>query len=125
VTILDASAVLGLLQGEPRASVVVSHLDEAAMSAVNHAEVVGKLVVAGMSAAMADGVVRLLHIDVVPFNEHHAILAGELRSSTSHLGLSLGDRACLATALVDGSAVVTLDRRWDALDLGIAMVVCD
>ena len=34
-------------------------------------------------------------------------------------GLSLGDRACLALASLTGRIVVTADRVWPELDLGI------
>ena len=123
MTILDASAVLGLIQAEPRANGVLSYLVDGAMSAVNHAEVVGKLVDVGMPATMAAELVDRLHIEVLPFTERHAVVVGELRSRTSRFGLSLGDRACLATGLVEGRHVVTLDRMWAELDLGLGIVV--
>ena len=124
MTILDASAVLGLIQGERRASSVVHHLADAAISAVNHAEVIGKLVDVGMPASIAAGLLPRLHIEVVPFTQRHALIAGELRPVAAHLGLSVGDRACLATALVEGDTAVTLDRAWADLDIGIPIVLC-
>lgn len=123
MTILDASAVLGLIQAEPRANGVVSYLVDAAMSAVNHAEVIGKLTDVGMPATMAAEVVDRLHIEVLAFTERHAVVVGELRSRTSRFGLSLGDRACLATGLIEGGRVVTLDRRWAEIDLDVPIVV--
>jgi ribonuclease VapC len=123
VTILDASAVLGLIQAEPRADGVLSYLADGAMSAVNHAEVIGKLVDVGMSATMAAELVDRLHIEVLPFTDRHAVVVGELRSRTSRFGLSLGDGACLATGLIDGGQVVTLDRMWAEIDLDVPVVV--
>jgi PIN domain nuclease of toxin-antitoxin system len=38
---------------------------------------------------------------------------------TRGLGLSLADRACLALAIERGAAVLTADRTWAELDLGI------
>ena len=54
-----------------------------------------------------------------PFDESLALEAGFLRTSTRQYGLSLGDRACLALALREGAPVVTADRTWANLDLGI------
>lgn len=123
MTVLDASAILGLVLGEPRARSVLDHLDGASVSAVNHAEVVGKLTSVGMPSPIVAEVIERLDVDIVPFTDIHAVLAGELRSLTAAVGLSLGDRACLATALDLGAAVVTLDRAWVDLDLGIPIIV--
>ena len=46
-----------------------------------------------------------------------------LRSVTRHAGLSLGDRACLALGDRLGCPVVTADRVWASLDVGVAIVV--
>jgi len=51
------------------------------------------------------------------------VVVGELRSRTSRFGLSLGDRACLATGLVDGGEVVTMDSMWAEIDLDVPIVV--
>jgi ribonuclease VapC len=58
-------------------------------------------------------------IRVEPFTEAQAVLAASLRLATRHLGLSLGDRACLALAISMGAAVYTSDSRWSE-----AVVVC-
>jgi PIN domain nuclease of toxin-antitoxin system len=43
----------------------------------------------------------------------------DLRRPTSHLGLSLADRACLALALRLGLPIVTADRAWAELELAV------
>lgn len=125
MTVIDASAILGLLFREDRANPVVGYLADAGISAVNLAEVVGKLADVGIPASVAVDLVHRLNLDVLPFTERHAVIAGELRAATSRLGLSLGDRACLATGLIDGDRVVTLDRAWSDTDLGVPIVVFD
>ena len=122
MTIVDASAVLGLLLAEQRAARVVGYLSDAGISTVNLSEVVGKLADAGMSPSMTSDLHHRLNLRVVDFGEDHAAIAGGLKP-TSPLGLSLGDRACLATGLLDGDRIVTLDRAWSRLDLEVPIVV--
>ncbi len=69
-----------------------------------------------------EGVTELLDhlaLQTVPFGQNQAFQVGILRTATRHLGLSLGDRACLALALYKGLSVVTTDRAWQSLDVGI------
>jgi PIN domain nuclease of toxin-antitoxin system len=121
--VLDASAVLTLLHDEPGASEVTPWIAEVVMSAVNLAEVVGKLLEAGMPEQPAVRAIEGLALDVVAFDAAMAVRAGALRPSTRSLGLSLGDRICLATAQELELPVVTADRTWRELDIGIPIYV--
>jgi PIN domain nuclease of toxin-antitoxin system len=87
------------------------------------AETIGKLIDAGMTGANAIASVELLHLKVIDFDEEMARVAGSLKQSTKKLGLSLGDRCCLALGIVRGSIVVTADRLWSRLRLGIQVEV--
>jgi len=51
------------------------------------------------------------------------LAAGLLRASTRRFGLSLGDRACLALAQQLQAPVLTTDRVWERLDIGVPIVV--
>jgi PIN domain nuclease of toxin-antitoxin system len=113
--VLDASAVLALLHEEPGASEVAPWIGEGAISTVNAAEVVGKLIEAGMPDGAALDALDGLGLD----DPEMGAQAGILRGRTRALGLSLGDRACLATALVLDMPVVTADRNWGQLDVGL------
>lgn len=117
--VLDASAVLALLGNEPGSGAVEDALGSALLSSVNLAEVVSKLSDRGMPEAEWRVVLRLLDVEVRPFESSHALLCATLRRRTRGLGLSLGDRACLALALAERSPVLTADRRWLELDVGI------
>ena len=64
-----------------------------------------------------------LHIEVIPFDTADAYLAADLRQPTQQYGLSLGDRACLALARQLRVAVLTADRRWAELDIGLDVQV--
>jgi ribonuclease VapC len=55
--------------------------------------------------------------EVVPFTEASATSAAMLRTVTRHLGLSLGDRTCLALAIEFNADVYTADRAWKELQL--------
>jgi len=56
---------------------------------------------------------------VMAFTEDQARVAGTLVRETRRLGLSLGDRACLALALELNAPVYTADRIWKKISLGI------
>ena len=78
--VLDASAVLCLLQEEKGAERVALALPDAVIGAVNYSEVVGKLVETGMGEATADGLIDTLQLKVIPFDRIQARLAGALRA---------------------------------------------
>lgn len=110
--VLDASALLCLMNGEPGAERVAAVLPRAVISAVNLAEVATKLNELGADADEARALLAPLHLVVVPFEEGTAFVAGALRAATRAYGLSLGDRACLALAALRRSPALTSDRAW-------------
>lgn len=119
--VLDASAVLAVINEEPGSDRIEAHLRTAPISAVNLAEVVTKLHERGFGDAAIDEALHLLALDVRPFEPDVAIVAGKLRGATRHAGLSLGDRACLAFAHDLDATALTTDRAWDGLDIGVAI----
>jgi PIN domain nuclease of toxin-antitoxin system len=121
--VLDASAVLAILQQETGSDRWADSLEAAALSAVNLSEVVAKLLELGMPADKALAAVAALGLEVVAFDREQAIVAAQLREPTKHLGLSLGDRACLALAQATHSPVLTADRLWDKLNFGIKILI--
>ena len=121
--VLDASALLALLNDESGAQRVQRILRESVVGAVNVCETVGKLINAGMPAAVARSSLELLGLEVVPFDAELAYRAGALIAETKHLGLSLGDRSCLALGAMLNRTVVTADRIWSKLTIGVAIEV--
>lgn len=121
--VLDASALMALIRGEPGADRVAGYLPEAVISTVNQAEVQTKLVAAGLEEQLAWWHIAEAGCLAVPFDEDHARIAGGLVEVTRPLGLSLGDRACLALAIQRQATAYTTDRAWKTLDLGIEIEV--
>lgn len=121
--VLDASAVLCLLKGENGADRVIDALPRSSISAVNISEVYAKLADAGGSEAKIAHAIGVLHLKVEPFDDEQARAAGMLRPATKALGLSLGDRACLALARGKSASALTTDRVWTELPevLGISV----
>lgn len=115
-SVVDASVVLALLNGEAGADEASEILAEGAfLGAVNLAEVVGRLADAGHSEAEIRGVLGRLNLEVAPFDETDAWRSGLLREATRVRGLALGDRACLALAERLRLPAVTADRAWKGL----------
>ena len=117
--VLDASALLALLNAEAGSQRVERALPTAVISAVNLSEVVGKLVDTGLSAQEIRAAIAPLAIEVHPFDRGAAHATGELRAVTRSHGLSLGDRACLALGRELRAPVLTADRRWARLNVDV------
>jgi PIN domain nuclease of toxin-antitoxin system len=117
--VLDASAVVVVLRDEAGAPLVRSLMAGALMSAVNASETAARLVEMGTPASQASRAVRALNLAIVPFDADLAWRTADLRRLTRGTGLSLADRACLATAERYSAVAVTADRAWAKLKLGI------
>lgn len=113
--VLDASALLALLNGEPGSETVAAVVSEAVISSVNLSEVVAKLADHGMDERDLRGLIDGLGLSVVAFDEAQAYAAGLTRPSTRSVGLSLGDRACLALARLRKAPAYTTDPSWRAV----------
>ena len=123
IAVLDASALVAVARKERGFGSVVPFLDEAVLSTVNVAEVIDVLGRFGNSPEFVSEMLADLGVGLEPFSERQAFLAADIAVQTRHLGLSLGDRACLALAGDLGGVVVTADRVWGEVDLGIEVVV--
>lgn len=122
--VLDASAILALLNDEPGAEKITPELlSRATTSAVNLAEVQTILVREGGDPDESWALVIDPISDVEPFTAEHARIAGTLIQKTKPLGLSLGDRACLALAIALDAPVYTTDQLWRKLKLGVPIHV--
>jgi PIN domain nuclease of toxin-antitoxin system len=115
--VLDASALLSILLDEPGQDRVNQILDRSQIHAVNLAEVIGRLVRAGMPPEKAVAALGRLYLEVEEeFGTRQAEFCGALLGTRRDLGLSLGDCVCLTMAASLGAVAVTADRRWKELD---------
>lgn len=108
--VLDASALLAFLQGEPGADRVEEDLDGAVVGAANWAEVAQKVCAAGADWGIASGLLLSYRLTVEPVSVADAEAAAAMWRRGS--GLSLGDRLCLGLAERLGATALTADRAW-------------
>ena len=116
--VLDASALLAYLQHEPGSDLVKAVIGDAVVSTVNWTEVVQKMSGLDDETETVRRSLQSLGLTFVPFSIAQAEIAGRLRKNTGNLGLSLGDRACLALGIDAGETVYTADRVWLQLKIG-------
>jgi ribonuclease VapC len=119
VIVLDSSAVLASFFGEPGFERVDDALPEAMISVVNAIEVLTRLARDDHDIDRMAARLRATGVSFEPLDWEQVLIASALdRSGRAH-GLSLGDRCCLALAMVHALPVLTADRVWAQLDLGI------
>ncbi len=115
--VIDTSVILAVVRRERGGERLQDYLDDAQMSTVNLAETVTKCIELGLDPEPAITLVRESGIALIDLDADRAILAGQLRRKARKGVLSLGDRACIATASLSGRTAVTADRIWATLDL--------
>jgi PIN domain nuclease of toxin-antitoxin system len=120
--VLDSSAVLALLQGEPGADEVEGVLEGALMSCVNLSEVLQKAEQHGVDTEGLEYDLEALGIEFRDFDMPAVRPAADLWSDRNEL--SLGDRACLALAKLTDATAITADGRWvrSGTDVDVRMI---
>jgi PIN domain nuclease of toxin-antitoxin system len=124
--VLDSSALLASLLGEAGAATVEAEYYHAVISTVNLAEVVEILGRRGNTPEQVRQVVEQLKIPAIPPEAEVAVMAGLFRTDTKKIGLSLGDRFCLALGRSLGAPVLTSDQAWlqvaDLLEVRVELI---
>ena len=121
--VLDASSVIALINREKGCEIVEKYLEDSIISTVNFAEVIA-VVNRELFKTEADRIEGLKLItdtlpQIIDFDINQAIISAEFDSITKKYGLSLGDIACLALAKYKNIPVLTADKAWSKLNLGI------
>jgi len=115
-SVLDSSAILAVLDLEKGAEKVASLLSNSMVSSVNVAEVLTKLIERNISLENALEDFLKLGLEIIEFDVKQAAKVAQLRPLTKHLGLSLGDRSCLALAILENAVAITADKTWTKLN---------
>lgn len=123
VSVFDSSAVLAIVFDEPGADRALERLDGGLISSVNYSEALAKMIQKGFAAADAIEGLAAMTLQLMPFDKAQAEETAQLRESTAHKGLSIGDRACLALAASRQAVAITTDRAWADLALGMQIEI--
>lgn len=121
--VLDASAILAILNREPGHDVVTQHLEGAVISAVNYSEVLKKAIEVGSSLAAARFHLENFALTVVPFDHRQAAHTAEIWPLGRKVGLSFADRACLALGIERAANIITGDKRWKEAGLDVRITL--
>ena len=119
--VFDSSALIAILRQEPGSDVGEQSLNDALISTVNLAEVATYLARNSVPPETINRALTAFPIEVVPFDREQGLIAGCLYPACKSLGLSLGDRACLALAKSKSLPVLTADKAWLKLEIDVAV----
>ena len=111
-SLLDTSAMIALLKKEPGYEILEEVIARSAMSAVNLSELVAVLSRNHIKEDEIDEIINDIVPEVIPFSEEIATQTGKLIKHTRDLGLSLGDRACIASGIFHNMTIYTTDKAW-------------
>jgi PIN domain nuclease of toxin-antitoxin system len=110
--LLDSSAIFALLKKESGYEVLEEVIATSAISTVNLSEIASVLTRSNINEDEIDEIIKDLVPEVIPFTDDIAIYAGKLLAVTNKHGLSLGDRACIATGIIHNMSIYTTDKAW-------------
>ena len=117
--VFDSSVLIAILRQEPGSDVGEQSLNDALISTVNLAEVATYLARNSVPPETINDALAAFPIEVVPFDREQGLIAGCLYPACKSLGLSLGDRACLALAKSKSLPVLTADKAWLELEVNV------
>ena len=117
--VFDSSVLIAILRQEPGSDVGEQSLNDALISTVNLAEVATYLARNSVPPETINDALAAFPIEVVPFDREQGLIAGCLYPACKSLGLSLGDRACLALAKSKSLPVLTADKAWLELEINV------
>ncbi len=110
--VLDASALMSLINGEPGSILVQQHLDKACISSVNFTEVLGKMLEQGVPVLEAKRVLDNFNFEIIAFDEKQILGTSLLKLETKKYGFSLADCVCLNLGKILKLPILTSDKIW-------------
>src|SRR5438093_964542 len=120
--VLDASAVIALVNKERGAEKVRPLMPHAVISAVNYCETIQCLRRSGIPLEEVKAALTPLVPRPIPFDESLAYVAASMHEQTRDHGLSFGDCACLALARSLDLPAVTAEQEWEKIDVGVRVI---
>jgi PIN domain nuclease of toxin-antitoxin system len=121
--VLDASALIALVNNEPGGEKVRPVMLHAIISAVNFCETIQRLRRGSMPIEAVTAALTPLVREPVPFDTSLAYIAASIHEKTRSAGLSFADCACLALALSRNLPAMTTEREaWDRVDVGVRII---
>ncbi len=120
--VIDSSAILALINKESGWEKVADIIENSYLSTVNYSEIIDKLLYYKFTFKEIQQIFDKLKINVINFDRSIALETAKLKKLTKQYGLSLGDRACIATALLNDSDIVTADKIWLKLKLPVKII---
>jgi ribonuclease VapC len=121
--IIDSSAFLAGYFKETGGDFVQNTKITRIMSSVNIAEVMCVLTRRNINPTIAEQGISFFTDKIIPFTAAQAVRTGIIQTQTKHLGLSLGDCACLALAEELQLPILTADKAWLTARLGVEVVL--
>lgn len=121
--VLDASALLALINKEKGYEIVEKYLPDSIMSSINLAEVATVLMRLDIPFDEVTDLLSNIMKEIIPFDERQAYIAARWYQKTKTFGLSLADRACLALAESKKLSVITADKAWANIDKSIEVIL--
>lgn len=115
--ILDASALLALIQNEPGTEIIKSLLKVSVMSTVNITETLSVLQRADITPKEGLTLITNIITTIIPFDLELAELTANIHPLVKSKGLSLADRACIALGIKLQIPIYTADKIWAELNL--------
>jgi len=123
-TIFDASAAIALFAKEKGREVIKKHLKNAIISSVNVSEIYKYCIDRQrLTTSECENLMKISAIKIIDFDAKQALIAADIYPKTKKLGLSLGDRACIALAIDKDCPILTCDKIWAKVNLDIKFIM--
>lgn len=122
--VFDSSALIMLFAKELGYEKIKQNIKHATMSSVNVAEVYKYCIeVQKLGLDDCQNLIKLCGIKIIDFCDQQALISASIINHTKQYGLSLGDRACIALATLKNYPILTCDKIWQKVDLGIPIIM--
>jgi PIN domain nuclease of toxin-antitoxin system len=122
--VFDSSVLIMLFAKEPGYEKIRGYMRYAIISSINIAEVYKYcLEVQNLTEDDCRNLIKLTGIKIIDFCEEQALITAKIIKQTKQYGLSLGDRACIALAMLKDYQILTCDKIWQKVDLDVEFIM--